>query len=254
MGKKGMSEGSPAFYARTGETRIWDFFALLHPPYTAWNLSYVVIGAAMAPELNWLRLSITLAAFFAGTGIASHALDELNDRPLKTGFSDFQLKLLGLCGLVLAFGVTLIACWIVTPWVLVPASVGFTLVAAYTLEWWGGLIHNDLGFALSWGAFPVLVGYWVQTESMSPAALAVSVAATMLSLAQRALSAKARFLRRRTLEASVVLKTDKGDLSWSQVELLSTWEWPLKLLSWTVVLLALGLLAMRVWSPGLELP
>ena len=39
----------PAFYAlRSGGWR--DLVTLLHPPYTAWHLSYVAIGAAAAPS------------------------------------------------------------------------------------------------------------------------------------------------------------------------------------------------------------
>ena len=41
----------PAFYAlRPGGWR--DLITLLHPPYTAWHLSYVAFGAAAAPELH----------------------------------------------------------------------------------------------------------------------------------------------------------------------------------------------------------
>ena len=57
---------------------------LIHPPYTLWNLSYVVIGAALAPEWRPLRLGAGLAAFFLGLGVAAHALDELHGRPLTT--------------------------------------------------------------------------------------------------------------------------------------------------------------------------
>ena len=41
------AEGSrPAFYAlQPGGWR--DYVTLLHPPYTAWHLSYVAIGAAL---------------------------------------------------------------------------------------------------------------------------------------------------------------------------------------------------------------
>ena len=54
-----MGEGAgperPAFYALApGGWRDW--WTLLHPPYTAWHLSYVVIGASLAPDVNlrWL--------------------------------------------------------------------------------------------------------------------------------------------------------------------------------------------------------
>ncbi|MHB1834716.1 MAG: hypothetical protein ACYCXW_07100, partial [Solirubrobacteraceae bacterium] len=60
---------------------------VLHPPYTAWHLSYVALGAAAAPHLYAGRLGAALAAFTLAVGIAAHALDELNGRPLQTRLS-----------------------------------------------------------------------------------------------------------------------------------------------------------------------
>ena len=57
----------PAFYAlRSGGWR--DLVTLLHPPYTAWHLSYVAIGAAVAPHVYAGRLIAALAAFFLAVG------------------------------------------------------------------------------------------------------------------------------------------------------------------------------------------
>jgi len=75
----------PAYYAkRSGGWRDW--WTLLHPPYTAWHLSYVVIGASLAPRVNATKLIATLIAFFFAVGLAAHALDELKGRPLRTSF------------------------------------------------------------------------------------------------------------------------------------------------------------------------
>lgn len=237
-----MSKEKPAFYAPIG-TLFGDFIALLHPPYTAWNLSYVVIGAALAPKVDWLRFSLILMAFFAGTGVASHALDELKGRPLKTGFTDQTLKALGVGGLGVGLLIAVVCIWLISPWVLLLGAIGSFLVAAYTLEWWKGLFHTDLGFALAWGAFPVLAGYWTQAESFSPAALIAAAAATLLSLAQRSLSTQARFVRRRTTHGETIFKTADGEIKWDKGELLSTWEKPLKFLSWTVVAFAVAIIA-----------
>ena len=81
----------PAFYALApGGWRDW--VTLLHPPYTAWHLSYVAIGAALAPSFDESRLLLTVAAFFLAVGIGAHALDELNGRPLGTRISDAALR------------------------------------------------------------------------------------------------------------------------------------------------------------------
>ena len=83
----GETSDRPAFYALSpGGWR--DYWTLLHPPYTVWHLSYVVIGACVAPVLNVGWLVETLLAFFLAMGLAAHALDELNGRPLRTRIPD----------------------------------------------------------------------------------------------------------------------------------------------------------------------
>jgi hypothetical protein len=231
-----MGDQRPAFYARTG-SKWGDFLSLLHIPYTLWHLSYVVIGAALAPALDWKVLSGTLVAFAVGLGIGAHSLDEVKGRPLKTGISDGALWAMGLGAMALCLVIAGIGAVVVSPWVLAWGAVGVILAVGYALEW--PLIHTDVGFALAWGAFPVMVGYWAQTESITAAVIGVAAAATLLSLAQRALSTPARFVRRRTTEAATRFD---GGREWDRSELLVTWELPLRYLTWTTVALAVGLL------------
>ncbi|MSP93610.1 MAG: hypothetical protein EXR79_17760 [Myxococcales bacterium] len=218
--------------------------ALLHPPYTAWHLAYVAIGAGLVPTLDWLRLTGTLLAFFGGTGIAAHALDEWKGRPLGTGFGDRALLLLAAGGFAMALAIAVAGAVMISPWVLAWAAAGIALACAYTLEW-AKRLHSDLGFALAWGAFPVVVGCWAQAETLTLALAPVAVGAALLSLAQRGLSTPARFVRRATVGASVSFELRQGSAAWSREQLLATWERPLQLLAGAVVALAVGLLAAR---------
>ena len=81
---------APAFYARQG-TAVSDWWTLLHPPYTIWHLSYVVLGAAIAPSRDWTALAFSVLAFFLAVGLAAHALDELHGRPLRTNIPSSTL-------------------------------------------------------------------------------------------------------------------------------------------------------------------
>ena len=47
------------------------------------------------------------------------------------------------------------------------SSIGPVLVVGYNFELFGGAIHNDVGFAASWGAFPVLTAYVAQTGTLA---------------------------------------------------------------------------------------
>lgn len=194
-------EVRPAFYAlRAGGWR--DLVTLLHPPYTAWHLSYVALGAAAAPRIHADRLGAALGAFLLAVGISAHALDELHGRPLGTQLKRGVLIGLAVAGLAGALAIGVVGAVVVSP-LLVPLVVlGGLLVPAYNLELAGGRFHNDLWFALAWGGFPAFTGYFAQTLTIRPAGLLVAGGCCMLSLAQRRLSTPARDLRRRTVEVS----------------------------------------------------
>src|SRR3954463_13646066 len=191
----------PAFYAlRPGGWR--DLLTLLHPPYTAWHLSYVALGAVAAPELHGDRLAATLLAFFLRVGVGAHALDELNGRPLGTRLSDGML--IGLAAVALAGAVALGGVAMVTGSLgLLPfVAAGAFIVVAYNLELFGGRFHSDFWFAAAWGAFPAFTAYWINSLSVDAAGLLVTAACFGLSAAQRALSSPVRELRRRTVSVS----------------------------------------------------
>ena len=102
----------PAFYALApGGWR--DYVTLVHPPYTLWHLSYVPLGACLAPEVHADRLLWTIAAFALAMGVAAHALDELNGRPLGTAIPTrvlWALAAVSLAGAV-AIGIGAAVTW-----------------------------------------------------------------------------------------------------------------------------------------------
>jgi hypothetical protein len=236
----------PAFYAATrGGWREW--WTVLHPPYTAWHLSYVVIGACLAPTVDLGRLLATLIAFFLAVGVGAHALDELNGRPLRThlpGPALLAAGVIGLGGAVImgVLGVTRVGLWLV-PFIV----VGALLVIGYNLELAGGRMHTDLGFAASWGAFPVLTAYFAQAGDLDLSAVAGAAGALGLSWAQRRLSTPARELRRRVtaVEGSVTLAGGTVE-PLTRERVLRPLEDALRALSWGVVALAVGLALARL--------
>lgn len=219
----------PAFYAL--DSGGWrDYVTLLHLPYTAWHLSYVAIGCALAPEFAGRRLLAALAAFFLALGIGAHVLDELNGRPLRTQISTGVLIVLAAVSIGggVAIGIAAALAW--TPWLLLFVAAGAFLVVAYNLELFGGAFHSDLWFGLAWGAFPVLTAYFVTAERLRATAILGAGFALVTSLAQRTLSTEVRGIRRR----------GTGDFS-----ALAPLEMALRLLSLAMVVLAATLLSLR---------
>ena len=186
----------PAFYAlRPGGWR--DYVTLLHLPYTAWHLSYVVVGGCLAASVDWPVLALTVLAFALAMGIGAHALDELHGRPLGTSIPAGILVGLALASVAAAAAIGIVVALDRTLWILPLVALGAALVPVYNLELLGGRAHTDLGFALAWGAFPVVTAFVAQTGALRAEALLAALWATLLSLAQRRLSTPARRLRRR---------------------------------------------------------
>src|SRR5450432_228466 len=230
----------PAFYSRGRSDGGWgDWLSLLHPPYTAWHLSYVAIGAALVHPIRLDRLGWSLLGFFLGLGIGAHVLDELHGRPLRTGIPQWALATVGF-GAIVAAGVD---GWLVGGLRLLPfIAVGAFLALGYNLEWFGGVLHNGVGLAASWGSFPVLTGYYTQHWSISVAAVLVAVGAFWLTIAQRTLSTPARWLRRSARDVRfTALSSDGTPVTLVATDLLRPLEVALKAISWSFVPLAIGL-------------
>jgi hypothetical protein len=175
---------------------------LLHPPYTAWHLSYFALGAAVAPSLHVDRLLWGLAAFALAVGVSAHAFDELHDRPLGTSVPGRTLVGLGVAGLAGAVAIGVGGVLTVSVWLAPLVVAGAAFLPAYNLELAGGRFHSDLWFAIGWGAFPAFTGYFVDAEKVALPGLLMAAGCTAMSVAQRRLSSPARELRRRTLAVS----------------------------------------------------
>jgi hypothetical protein len=189
--------------------------------------------------VNATRLIATLLAFFFAVGLAAHALDELHGRPLRTQIPSTALVVVAAVGLTGSITLGIVGIMKVG-WALVPfLAVGPVLVVAYNFEMFGGVIHNDAGFAASWGAFPVLTAYVAQTGRLAVAPIIAAIGAAALSAAQRALSTPARLLRRKSANVvGTITLTDGGTIPVDRSVLLAPLEQALRAMSWAVVLLA----------------
>jgi len=222
----GTQEVRPAWYA-LGAGGWRDYVTLLHPPYTLWHLSYVAVGAAIAPHFHTNRMVWGVAAFFLAMGVAAHALDELHGRPLRTRIPSPALVTLAVVSLAgaVAIGVGAAMAW---GWGLLAfIAVGAVLVPVYNLEL---AFHTNVGFALAWGAFPVLTGYFVEAQTIRVEAVAAAAYAFTASLAQRTLSTPVRQARRANATTAGIEPLERA----------------LRLLTWASVTLAVALVAARL--------
>lgn len=245
-GERRWSELS-AFYAlRPGEWR--DYVTILHPPYTLWHLSYVVLGAALSPTVRYERLGATLLAFFLAVGIGAHALDEISGRPLKTRIPDRVLYALAALSLAGATSLGVAGVVLASNWLLAFIAFGLFIVPAYNLGWFGGRFHSDFWFALAWGAFPFLTAYWISAESFAPTAAAGAATCFTLSLAQRVLSRRVRTIRRQVAALQgTVTYTDGRREEINKGQALAADERALQLLALSAVAFSVSVLLLRIY-------
>jgi len=207
-------EERPAFYALApGGWR--DYVTLLHLPYTLWHLSYVVIGACLAPHVPAWRLGLTVLAFFLGLGIGAHALDELNGRPLNTRIPT---------GVLIA---------------LAAGSLGGASAIGIAVA-----VTHDL-WLLPFVAFGGFIAVAMADRITGEAALAALYAALLIR-AQQVLSTPVRDVRRRTVSVTgTIERTDGSRLPIGPDTLTGPPETALRFMSAASISLALALLVLR---------
>jgi hypothetical protein len=236
----------PAFYAlRPGGWR--DLVTLLHAPYTGWNLANVAIGAALAPHVYAGRLAAALAAFFLAVGVGAHMLDELHGRPMGTHLKTRTLVALAVVSLVGAAAIGVVGAVTVSLTLIPFVLAGVFIVLAYNLEWFSGRFHTTFWLAVSWGAFPVLTGYWVNALELRPSSLFAAGGCAMLLVAQRSLSTPVRELRRRTVSLTGEQSlADGSTVPLDAARLAAPMERALQACAVAMMLLAAGLVFARL--------
>jgi len=239
------SEARPAFYALApGGWR--DYVTLLHLPYTAWHLSYVVIGACLAPHVPAGRLALTVAAFFLGLGVGAHALDELNGRPLQTRIPTGMLVALAVVSLAGACAIGVAVAFAHDLWLLAFVAFGGFIAPAYNLELFGGRFPNWFWLATAWGAFPILTAYFAMADRITGEAVLAALFGALLIRAQQTLSTPVRDVRRRTVSVTgAIERTDGSRVSIGPETLTRPMETALRFMALATMALAAALLVFR---------
>jgi len=182
-----------------------DWIDILYPPYTAMVLSYVLIGACMAPKVSWPLTGLALLAYFLGVGVAAHCFDEVRGHPLGTRFSDRALLAVGgitmsIIGAMTVMGFLYLEYGYLPPffsWLPLPPSPGgggigllvfaaleAFFVFAYSLELFNGFFHNDFWFVFSWAFLPTLFGYYRNALRVDAHAVLLATAISMTAVVE----------------------------------------------------------------------
>ena len=175
------------FVPKFGPTRFRVFVGLLFLPYTGMCVSFTIIGSMLAGEIAWDRVGAIVLIYTLALGVSAHVADSLGSKKAKPWGSYFtKAQLLALMAATLAAAYAIGTYYIVlfVPLLaLIAALEGFFLFA-YNFEAFGGRLHNNFWFAVSWGSLPALAGYVMQANSISIVALFVSGLTGLVSYAE----------------------------------------------------------------------
>ncbi len=241
-----MASLKPSWYSTKNTGSVSDFVNLLHPPYTLWHLSYVIIGIAMSPVIYFDRSVAVLVAYFLGLGLGAHALDETMGNPLQTRMSKTKLYFVGFVSLSAAMLIGFY--YVVELSILILPFVGIEsfFAVAYNLEVFEKRFHTDIVFAASWGSIPFLTGYFVNSLSFSIPSLVMAIAIGLLTYVQRTLSTQARLFRRKMNSVESINLTTGERIPMSSNQLISPAEKSLKALTITIFAISIALILARL--------
>ena len=195
-----MLERRRTWYFVASGTRKGDFLNLLHIPYTAMVLGFVVSGAAISPRLDFGVLAAAVSAYFLGLGVGAHALDQLEPRGSRyvQKLTRPELKAMALAGLGGAIAIGFYCAFAVDLWLIVFVGAGTFFAVAYPLPSWiaRGLFHNDLSFSFSWGFLPFITSYFAESGALSHLSLLGGAVAALAAGVEIRLSRRARAARK----------------------------------------------------------
>ena len=154
----------------------------------AWHLELRRDRRRARARARMAAARVGLLAFFLALGVGAHALDELNGRRSQHASRRASSPRSPRARSARRPRSGSARRWRWNPWLLAFVGLGVLFAVGYNLELFGGRLHGDNWFALAWGAFPLLTGYFGASEKLTlEAGLAARCFAFALSRAQRTL-------------------------------------------------------------------
>jgi hypothetical protein len=169
------------FVPKFGPRNFRLFCGILFLPYTGMVVSFAAWGS-FATSFTMERLVAICVLYFLALGVSAHCLDALGSKNKPWGIlSKKNILIVSLSSLSVAIAIGLYYAFLDSP-LLFPIGTAETFfLFAYNLELFGGKLHNNTVFVISWGILPVFAGSAIETNTISLQAFALSGLAAALS-------------------------------------------------------------------------
>ena len=172
------------FVPKFGPQRFRMFCGLLFLPYTGMCISFVVWGSLITGSPNFETLAILVLIYFVALGIGAHVADNIGSKKIKPWgdiFNKRQSWFIILACMGFSYGLGLYSALLYAPLLVFIGIVEGFFLFAYNFELFKGIFHKNYWFALSWGMLPFIAGFVIQTNSVTPMCLLLSLIPFFLS-------------------------------------------------------------------------
>jgi len=196
------------FVPKFGPRNFRIGIGILFLPYTGMVVSFAAWGS-LAGNFSLERLVAICLLYFLTTGVSAHFLDAIGSRAKPWGVLPKKtLWVISLISLGLACIIGLYYALLDSP-LLIPLGIieGFFLFA-YNLELFGGKLHNNVSFVISWGVLPVFAGSAIQTNAISLESGILAALAGLLSYILIKTSRRYKHLKKESVDYSAIKKKE----------------------------------------------
>lgn len=158
------------FVPNFGPVRFRLFCGMLFLPYTGICISFVVWGNIIINSYDYERLRVTTLIYFVSLGIAAHLADNIGSKRIKPWgelLSKKQSWVIIIHCLLFSYLLGIYYSLMYAPLLIVIGIAEGFFLFVYNFEMFKGIFHKNFWFSISWGMLPFLVGYVIQTNSIT---------------------------------------------------------------------------------------
>ena len=192
------------------------FCGMLFLPYTGMCISFVVWGSLITGSTDYERLAILVLIYFIALGLGAHVADNIGSKKIKPWgdlFTKRQSWIIILACLGFSYGLGLYYALLYAPLLVFIGLIEGFFLFAYNFELFKGMFHKNYWFALSWGMLPFLAGFVIQTNTITPISMFLSLIPFILSYIEIRISRLYKYNKRNkgnsmaTYHYEIVLKS-----------------------------------------------
>ncbi len=172
------------FVPKFGPLKFRIICGMLFLPYTGMCISFVILGCLISPRIYFERVIAISLIYFMALGIAAHVADNMGSKKIKPWgnfFTKRQSWIIIICCLLFSYTVGFYYAINYSPLLIIIGIIEGFFLFSYNFELFNGFFHTNIWFAISWGVLPFFAGFVIQTNTITPISLSISMIPFVIS-------------------------------------------------------------------------